>query len=250
MRLSVLVVDDEPHARRYIKGLLAKDSDVAMIYECKNGQEMLNFLKNKEPNIIFLDINMPELTGIEVASQLEMVETLIIFSTAYDKYALKAFEVKAFDYLLKPYSDERFFDVFNRAKSTIERFKQATFSEKFVTLYQEYNQKLSPHLTDFVIKEKGFEKSINVEQVLYIEASSVYAVLHLKDKVVLYRAALNLLDQQLPSNFIRVHRSYIVNKDYLKKVKYLNNSTYLITIENDDAIISSRNYRDIISKSF
>ncbi len=250
MRLSVLVVDDEPHARRYIKGFLDQDPDIGVVYECKNGQEMLNFLKTKQPNIIFLDINMPELTGIEVASQLGATESLLIFSTAYDQYALQAFEVKAFDYLLKPYGSERFFDVLGRAKTTIERFQQATLSEKFASLYQEYNQKLSPHLIEFVIKEKGFEKVIAVEEVLYIEASSVYAVLHLAQKIVLYRAALNLLEQQLPPNFMRVHRSYIVNTDYIKKIKYLNNSTYMITMNNDDTIISSRNYKDLISKQF
>lgn len=250
MRLSVLIADDEPHARRYIKELLSEDNEVEVVYECKNGQEVLNFLKNKVPSIIFLDINMPGLTGVEVASKIKSSGSLIIFSTAYDQYALKAFEVEAFDYLLKPYDKKRFTDVLQRAKSTVERFQQAEFSEKFVELYKEYNQSIEPHLTEFRIKEKGVEQIIHTNDVLYIEASTIYAVLHLKNGKVLYRAALNLLEQQLPSNFMRVHRSYIVNTSFISSSKYLNNSTYMITMENEDVIISSRKYKEILSKGF
>ncbi|OSY87234.1 hypothetical protein WH52_12285 [Tenacibaculum holothuriorum] len=250
MRLSVLVVDDEPHARRHIKNLLSKDDEVAIVYECKNGKEVLNFLKNKIPDIIFLDINMPGISGVEVADKLKNTESLIIFSTAYDQYALKAFELEAFDYLLKPFEDQRFYDVLQRAKTSIEKEKQASFSQRFASLYKEYNNSLTPHLSEFVIKDKGFEYKIHTDEVLYIEASSVYVLIHLKDKNILYRTAINLLEQQLPSNFIRVHRSFILNTDFVKKVKYLNNSTYSLTIENEDVIISSRKYKEAISRKF
>ena len=129
MRLSVLLVDDEPHARRHIKALVSQESDVEFIYECKNGQEVINFLKNQVPSIIFLDINMPGISGVEVAEKLQSTESLIIFSTAYDQYALKAFELEAFDYLLKPYEDERFFEVLNRAKNRIEQNQQAELGD-------------------------------------------------------------------------------------------------------------------------
>jgi len=248
MRLSVLVVDDEPHARRHIKNLISKDEDVEVVHECKNGKEVLNFLKHQVPSIIFLDINMPGISGVEVASQLKTVNTLIIFSTAYEEYALKAFELEAFDYLLKPFEDHRFYEVLNRTKHEIEIRQQAEFSQKFTTLYQEYNNTLSPHLTEFIIKDKGFENKIHVDEVLYIEASTIYAVLQLKNKRLLYRAALNLLEQQLPSNFIRVHRSFIINQNFVKTNKYLNNNTFMITLANDDVIISSRSYKDNISK--
>lgn len=248
MRLSILIADDEPHARRYIKELLSKDLDVEVIYECKNGQEVLSFLKNKIPSIIFLDINMPGISGVEVASKLKSTASLIIFSTAYEQYALKAFEVEAFDYLLKPYGDKRFFDVLHRAKLTLERIEQATFGEKFTELYKEHHQTTSPHLTEFVVKEKGFKRVIHINEILYMEANTIYAVLHLNNDRVLYRAALNLLEQQLPTNFMRIHRSYLINNSFIKRSKYLNNSTYMITMQNDDVIISSRKYKDILSK--
>ena len=248
MRLSVLTADDEPHARRHIKQLLSKDEDVEVIYECKNGSEVLNFLSTKEPNILFLDINMPGLSGIEVASKIKSTSSLIIFSTAYDQYALKAFELEAFDYLLKPYGDKRFREVLQRAKSAIEKTRQAKFSQKFADLYNDYNQTITPYLKEFVIKERGFEKIIKVNEVLFIEASAVYAELHLKAKKILHRASLNFLEKQLPPNFTRVHRSYIINNDFIKSCKYLNNSTYIITLDNDDKIISSRKYKEMISK--
>lgn len=247
MRLSILTADDEPHARRHIKQLLSKDEDVEIVYECKNGTEVLNFLSTKEPDILFLDINMPGVPGIEVASKLKSTKSLIIFSTAYDEYALKAFELEAFDYLLKPFGEKRFKEVLNRAKLAIEKTRQATFSQKFADLYKDYNQTIEPHLTEFIIKDKGFEKTIKVREILYLEANTVYAVLHVDAKKVLYRASLNLLEQQLPTNFIRVHRSYILNTTYIKSCKYLNNSTYMITMENDDKIISSRKYKELIS---
>jgi len=250
MRLSVLTADDEPHARRYIKKLLAQDDDIEVIYECKNGREVLNFLKTKVPSIIFLDINMPGISGVEVAARLKETASIIIFSTAYDQYALKAFEVEAFDYLLKPFDSKRFYDVLQRAKLTVERVQKASFSDKLTGLYTEYHQSMTPHVTEFVVKEKGFERSIHIDEVLYVEASAVYAVLHLEKGNVLYRAALNLLEQQLPANFMRIHRSYIINCDFIASSKYLNNSTYLITMKNEAVIISSRKYKDSIFERF
>lgn len=248
MRLSILIADDEPHARRYIKDLLAKDTDIEVIYECKNGQEVLNFLKNMEPSILFLDINMPGISGVEVAEKLKSTSSLIIFSTAYDQYALKAFEVQAFDYLLKPYGEDRFSEVLSRAKQAITNREQAAFGEKFEALYAEYQQNTSPHISEFEIKEKGFKRSIHVNDVLYIEASAIYAELHLMEAKVLYRTSLNLLEQQLPNNFIRVHRSYILNSTSIQSYKYLQNNTYLITMKNGDVIISSRKYKERIAK--
>nr|WP_321236501.1 response regulator transcription factor [uncultured Psychroserpens sp.] len=248
MIISTLIADDEPHARRYLKSLLEKDEDVGIIYESKNGNEVLEFLKHKEPDIIFLDINMPGLTGIEVATKLKSSSSLIIFSTAYDQYALKAFELKAFDYLLKPFDEHRFNDVLQSAKHNIEVTKQAHFSNKFTDLYREYNQTLTPHLSEFVIKEKGTSKTVKINDIIYIEASSIYAILHLLNNKVLYRVSLNLLEQQLPSKFFRIHRTFIINQDCVETYKYLNNSTYMITLTNEDVIISSRKYKDVIAK--
>mgnify|MGYP000302479277 FL=1 len=246
--ITALIVDDEPHARRYLKELLKSESEVMVIGECKNGQEALNFIKNKVPNIVFLDVQMPGMTGIEVASKIKNTEAFVVFTTAYDQYALKAFEVNALDYLLKPFEEKRFQEVLQKAMLTISRTKQALFSDKFVQLYKDYNQSLSPHITSFQIKDKGIVKEYKTSDVFCIEASSVYAMLHLKEGTALYRTALNLLEEQLPTNFIRVHRTFIVNIDYIESFKYLNNSTYSFTLKNGLVIISSRSYKDAIAR--
>lgn len=250
MNYSILIADDEPHARRYLKSLISKFSDTSEVFECKNGEEVLEFVSHKTIDILFLDINMPGLNGIEVASKLIDTNSLIIFCTAYDQYALNAFELEAFDYLLKPFENKRFQLVLNRAKSTLEIRKQANFSSKFAELFYEYNQSLSPHLSEFIIKEKGFEKKIAVNDVLYLEASSVYVVINLLEKKYLYRVALNLLEQQLPNYFIRIHRSFIINSKQVVNCKYLNNSTYMLQLKNDETIISSRKYKEVIAKKF
>lgn len=248
MNISILIADDEPHARRYLKTVIQKYAPSSVIFESKNGEDVLEFVKHKIPDLIFLDINMPGINGIEVASKLNDINSLLIFCTAYDQYALKAFELEAFDYLLKPFDDKRFQIVLNRVISTLEIRKQANFSNKFAELYYEFNQNLSPHLSEFVIKEKGFEHRISVNDVLYIEASSVYVIINLLEKKYLYRVALNLLEQQLPGNFIRIHRSFIINKNHIKNSKYLNNSTFMITLKNFETIISSRKYKSIITE--
>lgn len=242
-RLSVLTADDEPHARRFIKALLSEEGDVEVIYECRNGREVLDFLKQKEPDLIFLDINMPGISGVEVAEKLKDCASLIIFSTAYDEYAIRAFELQAFDYLLKPFDHKRFFEVFKRAKARIDRDRQAAFTRKFSDLFEDYQKEISPHLSEFKIVENGFERLVKACEVLYIEASSVYALLHLQDKTEIYRMSLQMLEQQLPPNFIRVHRSYIINTEQVKHVKYLNNSTYAMAMKNGDVIVSSRKYK-------
>lgn len=247
--VTALIVDDEPNARRYLKGILKSESEVVVIGECKNGQEALNFIKNKVPDIIFLDVQMPGMTGIEVASKIKNTGAFVIFTTAYDQYALKAFEVNALDYILKPFEEKRFQEVLQKAMLTINRTQQATFSDKFMQLYKDYNQSLSPHITSFDIKEKGIVKTVQTSNVYCIESSSVYAMLHLEEGSVLYRTALNLLEEQLPTNFIRVHRTFIINIEYLESYKYLNNNTYSFTLKNGLVVISSRRYRDAISRT-
>ena len=227
-----------------------KDDEVGVVYECKSGTEVVEFLKHQSPDIIFLDINMPGLNGIEVATKLKSFPSMIIFSTAYDQYAVKAFELEAFDYLLKPFDDPRFKEVLQRAKNHLALQKQANFSKKFADLYQEFNQSLSPHLSEFVIREKGFTKKVKVSEVVYIEASSVYAILHLENSKVFYRAALNLLEQQLPPNFFRIHRSFIVNQDFVERCKYLNNSTYELSLRTGAVLVSSRRYREVVGGRF
>lgn len=248
--ITVLIVDDEPHARRYVKSLLQKDTEIAILGECKNGREALAFIKSKKPDIILLDIQMPGITGVEVAEQIKNTNSVVIFTTAYDQYALKAFEVEALNYLLKPFDEQRFFEVIDKAKEVIERNQQLQFSEKILDLYTNFKQSQSPHLTEFEIKENGLSRFIKVNDILLLEARAVYIILHLANDAVLYRTTLNELETQLPVNFIRIHRSFIINKDFVSTFKYLNNNTFSFTLSNEKEVVSSRSYKKNILAVF
>ncbi|MEP5612898.1 MAG: LytTR family DNA-binding domain-containing protein [Cyclobacteriaceae bacterium] len=245
---TVLVVDDEPHARRFLSTLLEKGDEFHLLGECANGREAIHFCKTQTPDIIFLDIQMPGMTGLEVAYQLRKTDSLVIFSTAYDQYAIQAFEVEALDYLIKPFTDKRFNEVLNRAKEMIELNQRKVFSARVERLYRSFNKSSSPSLTEIVILNRGLEERISVTKILYIEASSVYVIIHTKRKQFIYRTTLELLTSQLPKEFIRIHRSYIVNKTYVVKSKYLNNNTFSFEMENDKILRSSRTYKKAIAE--
>lgn len=246
MMMTALIVDDEPHARRYIRDLLLKDQEVELLGECRNGREAIAFVEQNEPDIVFLDIQMPGINGIEVAHTLKSNHCAVIFTTAYDEYALKAFEVEAVNYLLKPFDAKRFYEALNMAKDTITLKKQAEFSKKIMNLYHNFKESNSPHLTEFVLKENGIERIIKANDVCYLEARSVYVILRTQQDAHLYRAALNLLEQQLPVQFLRVHRSFIINTNFIDTYKYLNNNTFAFEMKNGEKIVSSRSYKSEI----
>lgn len=247
MTYTALVVDDEPHARRFLSTLLAKDKSIHLLAECANGREALNFCKTQTPDFIFLDIQMPGMTGMDVAYQLRKTESLIIFSTAYDQYAIQAFEVEALDYLIKPFTNKRFEEVLKRAKKMIELNQRKAFSQRVERLFKSYNQSSSPSLTEIVILNKGLEDRIPVTNIHYIESSSVYVIIHTKRKQYIYRAALEMLASQLPQEFIRIHRSYIINSTFVLKSRYLNNNTFSFEMANEKVLKSSRTYKKAIA---
>lgn len=244
---TVLVVDDEPHARRFLSTLLKKNDAFHLLGECANGREAINFCKTQTPDIIFLDIQMPGMTGIDVAFQLRKTGSLIIFCTAYDQYAIQAFEVEALDYLIKPFTDKRLNAVLHRAKEMIELNQRKVFGDRVERLFNTFNQSTSPTLTEIVIPNKGLEEKVPVTSIIYIESSSVYVIIHTKRKQFIYRTTLELLSNQLPKEFIRIHRSYIVNSKFVVKSKYLNNNTFSFEMSNSKDLKSSRTYKKSIA---
>ncbi|MFY0686277.1 MAG: response regulator transcription factor [Cyclobacteriaceae bacterium] len=248
--ISVLIADDEPNARRYLESLLKHDDELTVFESCKNGAEVLRFCKNLAPDILFLDIEMPGINGLEVARSLEQTNTLIVFTTAYDQYAVEAFRVAAVDYLLKPFDEKMFFNVLNKVKQTTrERALIAQHQERLSNWVEQQDvSENSPLLEHFIIKEKGLEVKIKLTQVLYLESSAVYVIMHTVDgQQKLYRTALALLEKQLPPNFWRIHRSVIINSDFIESHKYLNNSKFYFVIKGGKSLESGRSYRRIIA---
>lgn len=244
-KIRTLVVDDEPLARARIVNLLRKQDDIALLGECKNGHEALEKIVNYKPDLVFLDIQMPDLNGFDVLSKMPADELpFIIFVTAYDQYALKAFDVHAVDYLLKPYDDDRFIKALNHAKEQIWQRQKAGLHQKMVQLISGYEKDHSELLTSLEIKDKGRTFYVNVLDLYYIESHGNYIKIYLKDKSYLVRQTLQSLEDQIDQSvFLRIHRSILINSNYLIKVKYEGNNQYLFLLKNESQLLSSRSYK-------
>ena len=244
MSIKAIIVDDEPHARRYLGDLVAGDADIELLAALKNGREALTYLKENSVDLVFLDIHMPGINGLDVLQQLPKDSApIIVFTTAYDQYAITAFESAALDYLLKPFDEKRLAKALDRVKEQISFKEQSAFHQKIASLYQDFKDAQAPQLTEFIIKERGFEKVVKTRDIHWIEANSVYAELYTENEKHLYRVALNLLESELPSEFMRIHRSIIVNKDYIQRTVYQNNNTYLFKMKTGKELLSSRSYK-------
>lgn len=250
MIYKTIIVDDEPHARRYLSGLLHADDEINEVGQFGNGKEALNFLADNSVDIIFLDIEMPNVNGLEVIRNLPKgYKAEIIFTTAYNQYAITAFEAQALDYLLKPFDESRLLKALIRAKAQIDLKASNQLQQKISLLYEDFKAAKSPQLSEFILKEKGLEFKVRSNKIYAIQAESVYVELITKNNRHLYRIAMNDLETRLPKSFLRIHRSTIINMDFLKKWKYQNNSTFLFEMSNGDSFTSARGYLDKVKSA-
>ena len=241
MQLRILVVDDEPLARSRLTTLLQRDSQVDKIVEAADGVAAMNVIEAERPDIVFLDVQMPRLGGLDLVQAMgaeNMPHT--VFVTAYDQYAVHAFEAAAADYLVKPFSDERFEQSMNRIKARI---------------CQSQPSQLGPHVLDATVRAGGFwrrlvVKSGNVVRFLsvgdidWIEAANVYVNLHVAHHEYLYRIALSHLASKLdPARFVRIHRSTIVNIERIKELEPISQGEYEVILTDGTRLHLSRTYR-------
>lgn len=243
-RIRALVIDDEPLARDMIREMLEGDSEVEIVAECANGREAVAAIKSLSPDLIFLDIQMPELGGFEVLESFEQKNTpYVIFATAYDQYAVKAFEVHAFDYLLKPFDHERFDVAWQRAKTQIKLDRSDEREQHILALLEEL--KAGPrYLERLVIKNGGRVFFLDVQDIHFVEAEGNYVRVHDGAKHYLLRETISGLEAQLdPKKFLRVHRSTIVKIDRIKELQPWFHGEYRIILENGEQLMLSRNYR-------
>ncbi|MFT6899270.1 MAG: two-component system LytT family response regulator [Paraglaciecola sp.] len=243
--LRVLIVDDETLSRETIKLLIAEQSDPCEILEAQDGNQALAMTIRYQPQLIFLDIEMPGMSGIELAKQLPE-KCVVIFVTAYNEYAVMAFELNAIDYLLKPYDDERFTQAFVKAKQQIaENFTQqyAHIAELMHKMRVEQHKIYRKRL---VIKDLGRIRLIDVSQVEYISGAGNYAEIHLSEGgQVLHRETLTNLEAQLdPDVFVRIHRSSIVRKSDIKELKINDSGDYTVILTCGKALAMSRGNYD------
>ena len=243
-RIRALVVDDEPLARDMIREMLENDSEVEIVAECTNGREAVDAIKSLKPDLVFLDIQMPELGGFEVLESFDRDSTpYVIFVTAYDQYAVRAFEVHAFDYLLKPFDHERFDAAWHRVKEQIKLDQGGERDRHILALLEEL--KSGPrHLERLVIKNGGRVFFLNVDDVHCIESEGNYVRVFDNQKGYLLRETISSLEEQLdPRQFRRIHRSAIVKIDKIKEMQPWFHGEYRIIMENGKQLALSRNYR-------
>ena len=251
-KIKTLIIDDEPLARRNIRLLLEKDPQIEILEECRNGREAVKAINTHSPDLIFLDIQMPEMDGFDVLARVgpEHIQA-IIFVTAFDQYALKAFDVHALDYLLKPFDDERFAHALERAKTQIEAREIDRLSKRLLALLEEREsertgaREQTNYLTRLMIKVAGRVTLLKVEDIDYVEADGNYAKLHVGKKSHLLREKMNDLEGRLdPAKFVRIHRSVIVNLDRIKEMHPHFNGDYIVVLQDGQKLRLSRSRRE------
>lgn len=238
---TTLIIDDEPPARTRLYQLLEKFPETFRVLdEAKNGLEAIEKIRQLEPDVIFLDIEMPGLNGFEVLERLQKIP-IVIFCTAYDHYSLKAFETNSIDYLLKPVRLERLQQTVEKLSS----FKENLSSVAMMTVLKEfYNQKEEKKMTSITVKKGDKLMFIKLDEVSHFEADEKYVKLYTKKENHLIEQSLAQLETKLPDYFMRVHRSVIVNKDQVLEVQKYFNSRFVITLNSQKKTIitSGRSY--------
>ena len=236
-RIKALIIDDEELGRQIIRELLAFHPEVEIAAECQDAYEALEAIEQHHPDLLFLDIQMPEIDGFELLEMLEEIPH-VIFSTAYDQYALKAFEVNAVDYLLKPIVPDRFDMALERVKRNAQ---QETAERENIQNLLRNLQSQKTYMDRILVKQSGKIVMLQTEEIFWIEAMEDYANLHTDKGSYLVLQSLSALERKLdPARFIRVHRSYIVNMEAVKEIVRWTNARLKLRTKDGHEIILSR----------
>lgn len=237
MKIRTILIDDEELARELVKKFLEADTEVEIIGEAADGFEGIKLINSLKPDLVFLDIQMPKLTGLEMLDLLQE-PPLIVFSTAYDQYAIDAFEKNAIDYLLKPFSRERLLKSLQKVK---EKFQAQQDSSREVKALIS-----SPGLKDknqrrIVIKNGSKIEMIPYEDIHYIESYGDYARIHAVQGKFLKQKTMKELEDSLGADFLRIHRSFLVNTTCIQKLELYEKNSYLVLLKNGEKLSVSKN---------
>jgi two-component system LytT family response regulator len=251
MKIRALIVDDEPLARARLRTLLSEEPDVEVVGECGDGLEAVAAVQELSPELLFLDVQMPALDGFGVLEALDPARLpVVVFVTAYDRYALRAFEVHALDYLLKPFDRDRFSKALDRARSHLQREGHAEASQRLLELLEDTKSGRKP-LERLVIKAAGRVFFLRVEEIDWIEAAGNYVRLHCGSDAHLLRETMNGLGARLdPQRFLRIHRSTIVNVDRIQELQAWFHGDYLVILRDGTQLTLSRGYRQKVQEHF
>ena len=245
--IRVIVVDDEGPARTRLLELLEKQSDCKVVGVARNGKEAIQLIESESPDLQFLDVQMPGMDGFAVLHEIEPQSIpFTIFVTAYDKYALQAFEAHALDYLLKPFSDERFESALQRARQVIRTHQAGELSMRLVGLLEGSSGRGNPsaYLERIGLRSRDRITFVAVRDIDWIEAAGVYVYLHVGGRKHIHRATVGQLELRLdPNKFVRIHRSTIVNTERIRELKSRSHGDFSLVLKDDTEITLSRGYR-------
>jgi two-component system LytT family response regulator len=245
VKIRTLIVDDEPLARERVKRFLRDEKDIAVIGECGNGADAVKSIRSEHPDLVFLDIQMPEKNGFEVIRSLEGKQLpTVVFVTAYDQYALQAFDVHALDYLLKPFNRDRFQRAVDRARDQIEDRRRGDLDERLTSLIENLRSE-KKYLDRLVVKTVGRVFFLKADEIDWIEAAGNYVKLHVGRESHMIRETMNGIETKLdPEKFIRIHRSTVVHIDRIKELHPMFSGDYAVMLRDGTELALSRNYRE------
>lgn len=236
-KIKTLIVDDEPLARTLIRNFISTETDFCVLSECSDGFDALKMIQEHKPDLVFLDIQMPKISGLEL---LELLENppVIVFTTAYDQFALKAFELSAIDYLLKPFAKDRFLKALEKVRFFLQNKEQ--YQHKVSELVDNVNSQQNK-LERIVVKDGHKINLIPCEQIVYIEAQDDYVMIYTPTSKHLKQQTMKSLEQILDTDFVRVHRSYFVNIKYIQRLENYDKESHKLIMQNNASIPVSRN---------
>lgn len=245
-KTTVLIVDDEPAARESIRTLLLQRSEASVIGICGNGKEAVQMILSERPAIVFLDIQMPQMDGFKVINQVrEKFLPVFVFVTAFDRYALQAFEESACDYLLKPYDDERFYRSYDKA---LEQHSARNLREQMSMLLAKLNTGTAgggAHSKPLIVKQQGRTYVMALDDVLYLESEGNFVKVFTANGFRIANQTMKSMEGVLAGhNFARIHKSFMVNVNAIKSVQSLDHGDYALVLKGGQRLKMSRNYKD------
>ncbi len=247
--IKTVIVDDEPLARKLIRTLLADAPDFEIVAECANGAEAIESIESLQPDLVFLDVQMPGIDGFGVLAALDRDRLpFIVFVTAFDQYALRAFDVHALDYLLKPVDDERFSETLQRVRATTDARRADRAKIQLLGLIEQVEAE-SRTAERLLVKSAGRIAFIDSGEIDWIEASGNYMRIHVGDETHLMRQTMSQMADKLdPARFARIHRSTIVNLDRVKELLPSKKGEFEVLLQNGARLVLSRKYRPLLEQ--
>jgi two-component system, LytTR family, response regulator len=244
-KFKVLVVDDEPLARERLTSLLSQEPDVELVGPARDGEEAITAIHDDSPDLVFLDVQMPQMNGFDVIDAVGTDKMpLVIFVTAYDQHALKAFQVRALDYLLKPFDRERFGDALQRARKQLDREETGDLGRRLLALVKDLRRD-QPRSDRLVVKSGGRLFFLRTDEIDWVEAAGNYVRLHVGPASHLLRETMNAIEGRLdPEKFFRIHRSRIVNMERIQELQPWLNGEYAVLLRTGTRLTLSRGYRE------